>query len=331
MSSDTRHAPERCKAAWCTAHPGINQTMIDLIAFTAPPQAEAKEQCRRLFHGRGQAYAGLAHVNIDWWPPVVLITLYEEVDRRWLQQLAADIKDKLAECRAVMVQYRCRPRAPFEQLLGDDTFEALVADENGLKFHIQLGRSQNIGLFLDMCEGRQWVRDHSRGKRVLNLFAYTCGFSVAAIAGGARHVVNVDISRASLTRGRENHRLNGHDLRGVTFQSIDIFKSFSRLKKLGPYDLLICDPPGFQKGSVDIRRDYRKILRRIPALLNPGGQFLLCLNVPALDDAFLHQQVAEHCPSARFVQAIDTPDVFKEAIQGKGLKVLLYDYPGESR
>ncbi len=296
--------------------------MIELIDFSQCSD-ESQAQCRRLFHGRGYAYEGLEHVVIDWWPPVILIVLYQEVEREWLLQLAHDLSENMSASQSVMVQYRCRPKAPFELLVGE-VFRDFIVDESGLKFRVELGRSQNIGLFLDMRRGRDWVCQQAEGKKVLNLFAYTCAFSVAAIEGGARQVVNVDLSKPALTRGRENHRLNGHDLRKVTFQSVDIFKSFSRLKKYGPYDLLICDPPAFQKGSVDVKRDYPKILRRVSDLMNPGGQLMLCLNTPDLNEHFLHDLMAELCPNYRFIESIPTPAVFVESMPGKGLKVLVY-------
>ena len=84
------------------------------------------------------------------------------------------------------MQYRSRKFAPSEVLWGEDITE-LRAQEHGLEYHISLGKAQNSGLFLDMGNGREWVKNNSEGKNVLNLFAYTCAFSVAAIAGGAKH------------------------------------------------------------------------------------------------------------------------------------------------
>lgn len=282
-------------------------------------------ETQRLFHGRGHNYPGLEHVNIDWIAPTIIITLYAEVERDWLESLCDGLSQLFPECDNIQVQYRCRPRAPFEVIKGDD-LNQLVALENGLKYHISLGRSQNTGLFLDMANGRTWVKDNSQDKNVLNLFSYTCAFSVAAIAGGASRVVNIDMAKGALSTGRENHRLNGHDLSRVIFQGIDIFKSWSRIKKYGPYDLLISDPPSFQKGSVDIQRDYYKIISRIPQLVKPGGILMLCLNSPDLDDDFLKQQVLEYCPECKMIGKIENPAVFKEAQQGKGLKVYLYQY-----
>ena len=161
---------------------------------------------------------------------------------------------------------------------------------------MQLGKAQNYGIFPDMQTGRSWVKAHAAGRRVLNLFAYTCGFSVAAMAGGARSVVNVDMAKGPLNTGRENHRLNQQDLRDVRFESVNIFKSWGRLKRHGPYELLICDPPSFQKGSVDIERDYAKIIKRVPELVSPGGDVMLCLNSPSLSSQFYWMKLQNTAP-----------------------------------
>lgn len=302
--------------------------MINLMAHIDKPDNLVETQ--RLFHGRGHAYPGLEHVNIDWIAPAIIVTLYAEVERKWLESLCVQLAALFPECENLQVQYRCRPRGPFEQMKGElvegEPLSALVAIESGLKYHISLGRAQNTGLFLDIANGRAWVKDNSDGKNVLNLFSYTCGFSIAAIAGGAQRVVNIDMAKGALSTGRENHRLNGHDLTRVIFQGIDIFKSWSRIKKYGPYDLLISDPPSFQKGSVDIQRDYYKIISRIPQLVKPGGMLMLCLNSPDLDDDFLKKQVAEHCPDCQLIGKIENPTIFKEAHIGKGLKVYIYQY-----
>jgi 23S rRNA (cytosine1962-C5)-methyltransferase len=282
-------------------------------------------ECQRLFHGRGHAYDGLSHVNVDWLSPVILITLYQEVEESWLRQQAELLFALIADCRSVQVQYRCRKLAPTVLLLGEEITRTIV-QESGLSYHIEFGQAQNTGLFLDMRIGRDWVRAQSNNSTVLNLFSYTCAFSVAALAGGAEKVVNIDLSKASLNKGRENHRLNQQDTRKVIFEGVDIFKSYGRLKKYGPYDILVCDPPSFQKGSVDIARDYSKIIRRIPQLVKNNGQVLLCLNSPDLDEEFLLGEVARECPECVFEGQILPPEVFKEAHKGKGLKVMRFRY-----
>lgn len=283
---------------------------------------------QRLFHGRGHAYPNLSHVNVDWLSPVILITLYQAVDNDWLMEQAKALKELIPQCRSVQAQHRYEKFAPTVVLLGEDIAHTVVT-ENELKFHIEFGKAQNSGLFLDMSIGRAWLREQSKDKNVLNLFAYTCAFSVNAIAGGASKAVNIDLSKASLSKGRENHQLNElakKQGKQVVFEGVDIFKSNSRIKKYGPYDILVCDPPSFQKGSVNIVRDYAKIIRRIPQWMNPGAKLMLCLNSPDLDEEFLKSEVARECPECVFEQRLDNPEVFKEAHAGKGLKVLIFTY-----
>ncbi len=294
---------------------------------------------QRLFHGRGHAYQDLSHVNVDWLAPVILITLYQAVDSEWLMSQAVALRALIPQCKSVQVQHRYEKFSPTQLLLGDEVARTIVT-EDGLKFNIEFGKAQNSGLFLDMANGRKWLRQHAQnslsqeaspeqGRNILNLFSYTCAFSVAAMAGGASKVVNIDLSKASLSKGRENHQLNNlakKDGKKVVFEGVDIFKSNSRIKKYGPYDILICDPPSFQKGSVNIERDYAKIIRRIPQWMNAGAKLMLCLNSPDLDEDFLKTEVARECPDCQFEQKIVNPKVFKEAHQGKGLKVLIFCY-----
>jgi len=284
-----------------------------------------RDESQRLFHGRGQAFQDFEGINIDWYPPVILISVYREGYTQWLDTIADRLMDTIPESQSVLVQYRYCRRDSFEHIRGKRISE-LITLENDLRFKIQLGPSQNSGLFLDMRQGRDWVKRHSLNKKVLNLFAYTCAFSVAAIAGGAEQVVNFDTNKAALAKGRENHRLNQQNTKKVIFEGMDIFKSFSRIKKHGPYDLLICDPPSYQKGSVDIKRDYKKIVSRIPLFMKKNSLILLCLNSPELGDDFLTELVSLECPECQFVKAISPPAVFKEKIPGRGLKVHVYRF-----
>jgi len=287
-----------------------------------PTSSQELLQAQRLFHGRGHAYDGLHHVTIDWLPPVTLITLFAPETKTDIAALADYLLTQLPNCKSVQVQHRHELSGPIDIVLGE-TITRLAITENNLQFNLSLGQSRNTGLFLDMQNGRRWVQEHAQGKRVLNLFAYTCGFSVAAIAGNAQSVLNVDMSSAALNVGRENHRLNQQSLAQVRFEKLDIFKSFSRFKKRGPFDLLICDPPTLQKGSVDIIRDYPKILRRLDQFMAPNATLMLCLNAPELKRDFLLEHMAELAPTYHYIEEIKPPEVYVEA-EDKGLKVLCF-------
>lgn len=287
-----------------------------------PKNAEQLKQAQRLFHGRGHAYEDLNHISIDWLPPVLLITLFAPEPHSAIEKLSDSLLSLFPDCKSVQLQHRYQLSGPIDIIHGEQ-IQQFSIQENNLHFNISLGQTQNTGLFLDMNNGRQWVQTNSDNKRVLNLFAYTCGFSVAAIAGNATSVLNIDMNSRALSMGRENHRLNQQSLAQVSFEKIDIFKSFSRIKKRGPFDLLICDPPTFQKGSVDISNDYPKILRRLDQFMAPDSTLLLCLNAPELSRDFLIDHMAIHASRYTLREEIKPPKVYADA-EGKGLKVLCF-------
>ena len=292
--------------------------------------ADAPAETRRLFHGRGRCWPGLEQVTVDWLQGVVLVSLFKEPQAAQLEALKADLLRLAASpawvaCGAhtLALQHRYLPQSTTEWLVGD-AIDDMTITEGGLRYRVDLGRKQNNGLFLDMRYGRDWVRANAQGKRVLNLFAYTCGFSVTAIEGGAEHVVNLDMSSAALSRGRDNHRLNGHDLGKVTFLGHDLFKSWGKVIGKGPYDLVIIDPPSFQKGSFLLTKDYQRVLRRLPELLGAEGTVLACMNDPAFGADFLIEGVTREAPSLRFERRLENPSEFPDADIECGLKALVF-------
>jgi len=288
--------------------------------------ALAQSQLQRLFHGRGLYFDQLSHINIDWLPPVILIVLYKEEKPSRLEELSQQLLTKMQsigfDVKSIQIQYRCRDLAPTQRLLGQ-VITDFVAQEKNLRYKINLGSKQNYGIFLDMKNTRQWLQENSHGKHVLNLFSYTCAFSNVAIEGGATQVINLDMSKAALAIGRENHRLNQHDLTKVKYLAHNLFKSWGKVQRLGPYDIVIVDPPTFQKGSINIKRDYPKIIRRLPGLLNKGGLALLCLNAPDLTFEFLEEAIRAQCPEANILQKIMPEEHFINLNVDRGLKCLL--------
>ena len=290
----------------------------------------APEETRRLFHGRGRCWAGLEHVTADWLQGIVLVCLFREPEadelealKRMLMALTTSPAWQQSRAHTLLLQHRYLPESTTEFLLGEERDEWLIS-ENGLRFKLDIGRNQNTGLFLDMRYGRRWVREQAEDKRVLNLFAYTCGFSVAAMAGGAEQVVNLDMAKAALSRGRDNHRLNNHDLSRVSFLGHELFKSWGKVKKYGPYDLIIIDPPSFQKGSFVLSKDYQKILRRLPELLTEQGTVLACVNDPDTGPDFLIAGMAAEAPSLSFVERLENPPEFPDIHGDSGLKALVF-------
>ena len=194
--------------------------MLNLIYNEKPDEAQ------RLFHGRGKSLKGLENLNIDYFPPVILLTCYQEYSLEILKNLEREIIEFFqGKIKTILVQKRYLPMAPTDVLYGDMVLEHICVEDD-LKYAIKFGTNQNIGFFLDMKNGREMLKNFVQGKKVLNLFSYTCAFSVVAEKYGASGVVNIDMSKTALYRGKENHLLNNLKLNNVKFFAHDIFKSF---------------------------------------------------------------------------------------------------------
>ncbi|MCG9579375.1 class I SAM-dependent methyltransferase [Vibrio tubiashii] len=290
----------------------------------------APNEVRRLFHGRGRKFAGLEQLTCDWIQGQLIVSLFKQVSDDFIDELKQGLTTlseselwQQKQGKVIVVQYRYAEGAPSEVLLGELDNRPVV-EESGLKYQLDIGRNQNFGLFLDMRLGRDWVKAHAKHKNVLNLFAYTCGFSVAAIEGGADQVVNVDMSRSSLSKGRENHKLNGHNVNQVKFLGYDIFRSWGKIRKMGRYNLIVIDPPSFQKGSFALTKDYKRILRKLPELLAEGGEVIACVNSPQVTSQFLIDSMQEEAPQLSFVERLDNPAEFEDIDPEASLKVLRF-------
>lgn len=287
-------------------------------------------EARRLFHGRGGTIPGLEHLTIDWYPPLLHLVCYQPIDGSLPKKLAEWLVHRLSPAPlGIILQQRHIQGSP-QQLVWGNMPKEHFAHEKGLRYRLHFDRGQNIGFFPDMARGRQLVRTTSSGQNVLNLFAYTCSLSVAALAGGAGSVTNLDMSRNSLEWGRDNHILNGIDPRQFGFLAHDLFKSFSKLRRLGPFDLVIADPPDTQGNSFRPERDWPRLLRHLPDLLRPGGELLACMAVPRLGRSFLESRVAKYAPGCQLVAADTAGRDFPETEPDKGLHLLRYRYaPGK--
>ena len=277
----------------------------------------------RLFHGRGHCFPGYEDLLIDWFAPVVMITLYCPRNENWLAQLITLLRSQLATVEAVILQERYLQNSPSRILFGELP-EKVNAVEAGLEYRLRLNTAQNIGFFPDMAQGRCLVSEIAAGKKVLNLFAYSCSFSVVAISAGASQVVNLDMNRGALHLGRLNHQLNYLDLRKASFLSLNVFRSFSKLRKLAPFELIICDPPAAQGDSFQPQRDWPKLVQKLPSLLSPGGEILFCLSSPYLAPAGIQQLVQKFCRQAQLLNIYYSDDNFPERNQDKGLNILHY-------
>jgi 23S rRNA (cytosine1962-C5)-methyltransferase len=164
----------------------------------------------------------------------------------------------------------------------------MVVSENGLQFIINLTDYLDTGLFLDHRLTRQMVLEKSKGKKVLNLFAYTGSFSVYAAAGGAAEVVTVDLSKTYLHWAQRNMQLNQFIHAAVNkFIHADV-KQYLNTLPANYFDLIIMDPPTFSNSKrmddiLDIQRDHVTLINQCLQSLSPGGLLYFSTNFTKFD------------------------------------------------
>lgn len=185
---------------------------------------------------------------------------------------------------------------------GEAAPEAFIVRENGLRFSIRIGEGYSVGLFCDQRDHRRRfltgyvshelgpIQTGSGAMEVLNLFSYTCGFSVAAARGGGR-VTSVDLSKRYLDWGRENFRLNGIDPEDHTFLFGDAFDWMRRFGRRGRrFDVVILDPPTFSKskdrGIFRAEKDYAELAAAAAEIIRPGGLLFASTNAARMEPQF---------------------------------------------
>lgn len=188
-------------------------------------------------------------------------------------------------------------------LLGRQPPGEVVVSEHGARFAVDLVRSQKTGLFLDHRENRRRVAMLCAGKSVLNLFAYTGGFSVHAALAGARHVTSVDVAQPVMTAAMRNFELNGLDSAAHEFVTEDAFAWLDSARRRGlRYDVVICDPPSFAKRR-EQRRDALKAYKRLNSavlrVVSAGGYLATASCTSQVEPEAFRRVVAEAAMRAR--------------------------------
>lgn len=299
-------------------------TIDDLHRHLKTVSESLTPQYTRLFHGRGNTYGAYRFLTVDSVDKVLFAVMFDaNAEEDAIVSMLHTLYNEEKRWEALIIQQRYLPAAPSSVIAGrlpDKTF----AIENGLKYHVNFQNAQNIGFFPDMKIGREFIRDHAHGKNVLNLFSYTCAFSVVAMHAGAKHVVNVDMNKNVLSIGRENHRLNGIDTKNVEFMPYNILKSWSRIRKSGPYDLIIIDPPSFQKGSFAATSDYEKIIRRLHEFAAEECLVLSALNAPELESEFIKVLFDNNAPEFHYIERLKNLESFPEIEEERSLKNLIF-------
>ena len=228
----------------------------------------------RLVHGEGDNIPGLI---IDVYGPTAVMQAHSVGIHLERKRIAAQLVEVMGE-RVKNVYYKSETTLPFKADLGQEDGFIIggsndnVAVENGLKFHVDWLKGQKTGFFVDQRDNRSLLEHFSAGKRVLNMFCYTGGFSFYAMRGGATLVHSVDSSAKAIELTTKNVELNfPGDKRHEAFCE-DAFKYLD--KAGGDYDLVILDPPAFAKhrGALhNALKGYTRLNMKAFEKIRPGG------------------------------------------------------------
>lgn len=238
-----------------------------------------KTNCFRLVHGEGDNLPGLI---IDWYDGVCVLQAHSVGMFRAKKQICEALKTIFGDTLKAVYD-KSSGTAPFKAGLDlvdgylyrrpDFNENESVVVEHDHKFIVNWTEGQKTGFFLDQRENRFLVEKFSAGRRVLNLFCYTGGFSVYALAGGAKSVTSVDSSRKAVDMVGRNIELNGfspEQHEDLCCDAIDYVKSIPE----GSYDLIIVDPPAFAKhrGALsNALRAYQRLNAAAISKVDPGG------------------------------------------------------------
>ncbi|NBX93793.1 MAG: class I SAM-dependent rRNA methyltransferase [Proteobacteria bacterium] len=247
--------------------------------------------CFRLFNGFVEGIPGLIIEQYD----QVLVFQLHEPDCRLTEEQLIELAEWLFGVRGaksafkkIFIQDRSNQVAHKEYyspvpFAGIPCSETVPVQENGSRFLIQPFSGYSAGLFLDQRNNRLFLSKDCYQKRVLNLFSYTCAFSVMCAQGSAR-TTSVDLSAKYLDWGKKNFELNGLSLSEHSFIVSDVFDYLRKVtKRSEKFDLVIADPPSFsrsKKGGVfSLKRDFAKLLESIAPIVSVSGNWFFSCNL----------------------------------------------------
>ena len=247
------------------------------LALRAALPAARHTNAMRLVHGESDGLPGLV---VDRYDDVLVAQFLSAGTEHWREA----ILDALAEatgCEAIYERSDAEvraleglaPRVGFAR--GNRQAKRCPIIEHGLNFRVDVEAGQKTGFFLDQRDNRQRVRALAEGREVLDAFCYTGGFSLAALAGGAKHVTAVESSADALEVAKENLAANPLDASRIAFEKADVFAYQRLLRDRGAsFGLVVLDPPKFAPTAALVKnaaRAYKDINLMALKLLEPGG------------------------------------------------------------
>lgn len=229
----------------------------------------------RLVHGEGDFLPGLI---VDVYGPTAVVQAHSP-GMHYARNIIAEALVNLPDAGIESIYYKSETTLPYKAQLDPQndyiigSYTSDIAMENGLRFHVDWLKGQKTGFFVDQRDNRALLRTMAKGKRVLNMFCYTGGFSFYALAGGAELVHSVDSSAKAVSLATANVELNfPDDSRHKAFAQ-DAFKYLDEMES-GAYDLIVLDPPAFAKHRSAIKnalRGYQRLNAKAFEKIAPGG------------------------------------------------------------
>lgn len=268
----------------------------------------------RLFAG---FYEGEPRLIADVFASTLLLTVYCEItaEARSLLTMAQDFYlGRLPWLSCVLQKQRLAKDLSLKR--GQITFGSQPAErilENGLYHAIDLTLNQDASFYLDTRGLRDWLRDTATGLDVLNTFAYTGSLGVAALAGGAVHVLQVDRNGRFLELARRSAMANHLDLGRMKLRADDVFNEIGSLKKAGTlFDMVLLDPPFFsvtEKGKVDLVSESTRIINKLRPLVKDNGRLVVINNALFLSGQDYYHSLEELCQDGflKIEQVIPVP------------------------
>nr|WP_319554244.1 class I SAM-dependent methyltransferase [uncultured Vibrio sp.] len=206
-------------------------------------------------------------------------------------------------------------------LHGEEPPKSVVIEENGVKIRVDIVGGHKTGFYLDQRDSRQQAMKYMKDKEVLNCFSYTGGFGLYALKGGAKRVINADVSQPALDTAKFNAELNEFDIskKRAVFLNADVFKLLREYRDQGTkFDVVIMDPPKFAESKAQLNgacRGYKDINMLAMQILKPGGTLLTYSCSGLMDQVLFQKIIADAAVDAnrqvkfveRFEQAADHP------------------------
>lgn len=229
----------------------------------------------RLVHGEGDFLPGLV---IDIYGHTAVMQAHSP-GMHFARNLIANALTRLPDGLVKNVYYKSETTLPYKAHLDPQNayivgeYDQDVAMENGLQFHVDWLKGQKTGFFVDQRENRSLLEHYAQGRRVLNMFCYTGGFSFYALRGGAQLVHSVDSSAKAISLTDANVALNFPECDRHESFAVDAFKYLAEMEK-DAYDLIILDPPAFAKHKTALKNaliGYRKLNVKAFEKIASGG------------------------------------------------------------